>query len=362
MRTRPSTVSFLFAFLCLTFITEGRLTSPTRTSKNNLSASEPDEFSRDVVPSEPERFSTDVVSSKCEHPPFLPPFALPDAEAFNVISSCPFNLHRNITGNDADGCFPIYSVSGWDYPDSISYRVYESNSGVESPLVLKKKSTFATSEEFGIISTADASDLGECMARMNYKVEGFNGMLSGEKDKVGLAAIAISFNENDKETTMLLPIGGCEIYSRQSVSPKKIEDSCSIRPNGIEKNECFERCYTSIEFNYVNELDKLTANRSKRISKNYENEDGVVGKLLTARAVQLSTAFARCKCKHGEQDLGQCFVRLFLDTLVSENEDRFQADEAFDQHIDEVETWFQDSQNLLCDSSATAAVNCRDEC
>eukprot|EP00531_Pseudo-nitzschia_arenysensis_P018946 CAMPEP_0116155900 /NCGR_PEP_ID=MMETSP0329-20121206/22552_1 /TAXON_ID=697910 /ORGANISM="Pseudo-nitzschia arenysensis, Strain B593" /LENGTH=339 /DNA_ID=CAMNT_0003652961 /DNA_START=25 /DNA_END=1045 /DNA_ORIENTATION=- len=333
MRNRPSTLSLLLTFLCLTFITEGRLFSPTRTFEDKLSAPES------------EKLSTDVTSSECKLPPFSPPFVLPDPDAFDVISSCPFDLHRQATGTEIDGCFPIYNISGWENPNLIIYEVYEFKGGVRTPLVLEKSSTFATSEEFDIVSISNAANLAECKAKLNYKVEGINGKISGGKGTVGLAA---------KESTILIPVGGCETYSRQSVSKKEIQDSCTIKPNGVEGNACLEKCYSSIESNYIDEIDKLNANRSKRISKNNKNREIVIGKLLNARASQLSTAFARCKCKHDDQDLGQCFLRTFLDTLVTENEDRFQVEESFHQHLEEVEAWFQDSQNRLCDSSARA--------
>lgn len=350
MTNRPSTASLLLTFLYLTFVTEGRFFSPTGSLEGDRSTPEP------------EKISADLTSSECRLPPFSPPFVLPDPDAFDVISSCPFDLHRQVTGSDIDGCFPIYNMSRWDNSNSIMYELNEFKGGVKAPLVLEKSSTFATSEEFDIISMSNAANLGECKAKLNYKVEGINGKISGEKGTVGLAAIVISFNENDKESTMLVPIGGCETYSRKSVSKKEIQDSCTIRPNGVERMSCLDKCYTSVESNHIDEIDKLKANRSKRISKNNKNREIVIGKLLSARASQLSTALARCKCKHGDQDLGRCFLRTFLDTLVTENEDRFQVEESFRQHLEEVEAWFQDSQNRSCDSSARAAASCQDRC
>jgi len=182
----------------------------------------------------------------------------------------------------------------------------------------------------------------------------------------------------------LLSVGGCEIGSQQLTSHRKLgeehsgdqwggmvqrktlerdsETGCSIRQDRIASTECLQKCYNSIESIYDDELEKLTITRHKRISKNHENKETVLGKLLVTRAAKLSTAFARCKCKHGDQNLSHCVLRLFLDNLVTENENQFEIKGTFGRHTVEVETWFQSNLELLCDASKNIAENCRDEC
>jgi len=314
-------------------------------------------------------------------PPFLAPFPLSDSDAFEAISSCPFLLHEQITGQEIGGCLPMYSIPYWDNSNSVSFKIHEFNAGTETPLFFERKSIFASWEDLSIVSTSHMSNLGKCIANLNYKVEGINGEISGENGTASLSAIVISFNEFEKENAILLPVGGCELDSHQSASHRNLdfknlgdqagrmmtrrndyEEACSIRPDSIEWNECVEKCYTSTESNYVDEIDKLTTNRDKRISKNLENKETVLGKLLITRTTQLSAAFARCKCKHREQDLGQCLLLIFLDALVTENEHQFEVEKNFDHHTDEVETWFQSNRKLVCDTSTRAVVNCRNEC
>lgn len=318
----------------------------------------------------------------CPVPPFFAPFPLSDSEAFEAISSCPFLLHQQTTGQEIGGCFPMYSIPHWDDSNSVSFKIQEFNVEAETPMVFfERKSIFASWEDLVNLSTLNVPDLGGCIASLNYKVEGIHGEISGANGNASLSAIVISFKEYEEENTILLPVGGCEVDSHQSASDRKLvvknlgdqgemmmtrrsafEEACSIQPNNVEWNECLEKCYTSIESNYIDEIDKLNTSRDKRILKNHENKETVLGKLLINRASQLSTAFARCKCKHSEQDLGQCFLNIFLDTLVAENNYQFEMEESFDRHLDEVEAWFQDNRKLVCDASTRTALKCRNEC
>ncbi len=349
MRSKSFFVRWLLAFFFFTFITEGRLFDP---------GARPDDRSSSSTLG---RVSNVVITPKCTLPPFVPPFALSDSVAFEASSSCPFDIHRQISGDNLDACFPIYSILQWDSSESSSYQLQELNKKGDS-LVLEKQSTFGTSEEFDLVSAASSSNLGACISGMDMKVEGINGVISGGKGSTTIKAIAISFQENEKENTVLLPVGGCDIHSRQLVRHEKLEDHCSIRPDDVDETDCLEKCFQVVENQHYEQMNKLDDNRDQRVSKNLENKDIVLGKMLISRSTQMSTAFARCRCKHHEQDLAQCVLRIFLDTLVSENELQFEVEETFKQHIDEVETWYEDSRKLICDDSTGAALDCSEEC
>lgn len=311
-------------------------------------------------------------------PPFLAPFPLSDLDSFKAISSCPFLIHKHVTGKNIDGCFPIYSIPHWNDLNSVLFNMYEFNLGTEKPLVFERKSSFANWEDLATIPTSSRSMLDRCIENLSYRVEGIHGEISGEHGTASVSAIVVSFEEYEKENAVLLPIGGCEVDSHETYSGRELEinnqgdkdvkemtnnsATCSIRLDGIELNQCLEKCYTSIESNFINDLDKLTIHRAKRISKNNENRETVIGKLLITRANQLSTAFARCKCKHDAQDMSQCLLRIFLDVVVTENEYQFEIEESFDRHVDDVETWLQSNQKLACDASTSAAAKCRNEC
>lgn len=355
MYTRPCLVLWLFAFDSLAFFSEGRIIDPTTL---------------------PGQGSSDPSPSGCELPPFLPPFVLSDVEAFDAISSCPFLIHQKITGKEFGGCFPMYNIPHWGDSNSGSFEIYEFNAERETPLIFEKKSEVVGWEDLTIVSTLSESSLGECIANLNYKVEGINGEISGGNGTASLSAIVVSFKDYGEENHILLPVGGCEGQSRQSGRRTELlvknsgdqggrrafEESCSIRPNSIASNQCLEKCHLSIESNYIDEIDKLAANRDRRISKNLDNKELVFGKLLITRITQLGTAFARCKCKHVEQDIGQCFLQNFLDTVVEENEHQFEVEETFDRHMEEVETWFENNRKLICDASTGAALRCRPKC
>lgn len=350
MRPRSFFVRWLFAFFGLAFITtEGRLWDP---------GARPDDRSSS---SEIGRLSNTVVTPKCILPPFVPPFALSDPTAFEVSSSCPFDIYRQITGDDLDSCFPIYKILEWGSSDSSSYKLKSLN-GKEYSLVLENQSTFATSEEFGLVFTDSSSNLGVCISDIDMKVEGIDGVISGKKGTTNLKAIVISFQEHGTKNTILLPVGGCDIHSRQLVRHNTLEDYCLIRPNSAKGNECSEKCFQSVETKHYDQMNKLDNKREQKMSKNLENKDIVFGKMLISRANQMSTAFARCKCKHNDQDLGQCVLRIFLDTLVSENELQFEIEENFNRHIDDVVTWYEDSRKLVCDASVSAAESCSENC
>jgi len=313
-------------------------------------------------------------------PPFLPPFPLSNPEAFEAISSCPFQLHQQITGQQIGGCFPVYSIPHWDNSNSVSFEIHEYHAGIETPLVFERKSVFASLEDL-IDHPSKMLNLEECIADLNYKIEGIHGEISGRNGTASISAIVISFKECEDENTILIPVGGCEVDIHQSARYRELEekylgdnveimmtrqssfeDVCSIRPDSIELNGCLEKCYSSIESNYSHEIDKLTTNHDKKRSKNQENKEAVLGKLVTTRATQISIAFARCKCKHSEQDLNQCLLRIFLDALVTENQYHFEVAKTFDRHSAEVETWFQINRKLACDAATKAAVKCHNEC
>lgn len=319
--------------------------------------------------------------AQCPVPPFSAPFPLSDSEAFDIVSTCPFLLHQKVTGEEIYGCYPMYSISQQDNSNSISFEIIELDVGAKTPMFFEGKSHFLSWEELDFVSNIDTPGLGECMERLDFKVEGFDGEISGDEGTANLSAIVITYKEYGKENTILLPVGGCEVHSHQSFSHRKLmenksghlektmmttqgvlEQSCSVRPNDIEWNECLEICFKSVESIYADERDKLLTKRDERISKNVENRETVLGKLLITRTTQLSMAFARCKCKHNDQDLGQCFLHIFLDTLVAENELQFEVEDSLDRHMDEVGTWFQNSLNLLCDDSIKNAAQCRKQC
>ena len=349
MRSKSFIVRLLLAFFCLTFITEGRLFDP---------GARPDDRSSS---SELGRFSNVIVTPKCTIPPFIPPFELSDPVAFEVSSSCPFDIHSQITGENPDACFPIYNILQWDSSQSSTYQLKELNRNGDS-LVLEKQSTFATGEEFDLVLTASSSNLGACISDMEMKVEGINGVISGETGTASIKGIAVSFQEEDKENTILLPVGGCDMNSHQSVRHQKLEDDCSILPNIVDESDCLTKCFRSVETNHYDQMNKLDDSRDQRVSKNLENKDIVLEKMLISRATQMSIAFARCRCKHNEQDLAQCVLRIFLDTLVSENELQFEVEENFNKHIDEVETWYENGRKLVCDASTGSALKCSEEC
>ena len=102
--------------------------------------------------------------------------------------------------------------------------------------MLEKQSTFTTGEEFDLVLTASSSNLGACISDMEMKVEGINGVISGETGTASIKGIAVSFQEEDKENTILLPVGGCDMNSHQSVRHQKLEDDCSILPNIVDES------------------------------------------------------------------------------------------------------------------------------
>lgn len=305
--------------------------------------------------------------TKCPLPPFVVGFPLSDGEVFDTVSTCPFSLHQKITGQNAKGCFPIYDIPQWGGSESDSYEIKEFNIEAETSLFFERSSSW---EDLSVDFASSMLNLEKCIESIDYKVEGIKGEISGTHGSQRLSAIVLSFKENSEERNVLLPIGGCGFGSHLSFGDRKLEvndfvasqESCSIRPKGNERSECLEKCYASIEADYVDEITKLISNRNGRMSKNIENQERVFGKLVTTRTSQLSTAFARCKCKHSEQDLGHCFLRMFLDVLVSENEQHSEVKESFDRHMDEVDTWFQNNSELLCDKSTRTAMMCRNKC
>ena len=308
-------------------------------------------------------------------PPFLAPFTLSNSESFEILSSCPFQLHEQITKQEVRGCFPMYSVPEWNSSSYVSFQIHEFNEKRESSLVLETKSVFANSEDLNIKSNSNMEKLGQCIDDLNFRVEGVSGEFSGENDVVSLALIAMSFKENEKERTILIPVGGCECYleklrvngKEKETSLTKMRESisgnfCSIQQDNIEWNDCTRNCYFSMKSNYIDAVDKLITNYRIKLSKSKENMEAVLRKLMITRTTQLSNAFARCKCKHNDQDLRQCFLLRFLDTLIAENEYHFEVEKIFDQHREEVEIWLQNNHGRICDASSRAVLMCQNEC
>ena len=66
-----------------------------------------------------------------------------------------------------------------------------------------------------------------------------------------------------------LLVGVSEIHSQQSVvRHEELQDSCSILPNNVERNECFEKCYRSIESIHNDEMEK---NSRESPDKDFKN-------------------------------------------------------------------------------------------
>jgi len=315
-------------------------------------------------------------NSRCSVvPPFSSPFPVSNSEPFDIISSCPFRLYEELTQQEARGCFPMYSVPQWDSSSSASFQIHEFNEKLDDSLFFEMKSIYARTEDITIMSNSNMEKLEQCIEDLNFRFEGVYGEIRIENKNVNLVAITISFKEYEEEKTILLPIGGCEGYSSVLVNDDRdwrrltmtrlsaSENSCcSIRPDNIEWNECTQKCYSATRSNCIDEINKLFNDHKTRLAKIHENKEAVLSKLLITRTTQLSTAFARCKCKHGNQDLDQCLLPNFLDTIIAENEYNFEVDKAFDQHAVEVESWFQNTKIQTCDISSRAASECFNEC